>query len=116
MAQNYRDGPQWLPGTVAERRGPLTYLVLTGQDLLWKRHINQQLCASECPGHVTPSSSISPLPHFNTVSSPHTGNEPSQAPPSSDLKPSHLPTLEPDKGVASNLKGNNPGLINTSLP
>ena len=38
LAQNYWAGPRWVPVTVVERRGPLTYLVLTEQDLLWKRH------------------------------------------------------------------------------
>ena len=41
MARNYRYGPKWLPGTVAEVKGPLSYIIQLNSGLLWRRHINQ---------------------------------------------------------------------------
>ena len=41
MVHNYRQGPKWLPGTVAEVKGPLSYVVQLKSGLLWRRHINQ---------------------------------------------------------------------------
>ena len=40
MAKNLRPGPDWVPAVVVERLGPLTYLVETADQLLWKRHID----------------------------------------------------------------------------
>jgi hypothetical protein len=42
LARNYRPGPDWIPGTIVEVLGPVTYTVETedgGQR--WKRHIDQ---------------------------------------------------------------------------
>jgi len=41
MARNYRHGPKWLPGTVAEVKGPLSYIIQLKSGLIWRRHINQ---------------------------------------------------------------------------
>jgi len=41
MVHNYRQGPKWLPGTVAEVKGALSYVVQLKSGLLWRRHINQ---------------------------------------------------------------------------
>ena len=41
MVHNYRQGPKWLPGTVAEVKGPLSYVVQLKSGLLWRRYINQ---------------------------------------------------------------------------
>ena len=41
MAKNYRAGPGWLPGTVIERNGPLSYLIKVNGGQLWRRHIDQ---------------------------------------------------------------------------
>ena len=40
MAKNFRSGPNWLPATVVERLGPLSYLVETADKLLWRRHVD----------------------------------------------------------------------------
>ena len=40
MARNLRPGPEWVPAVVVERLGPLTYLVETTDQLIWKRHID----------------------------------------------------------------------------
>ena len=46
MARNMRPGPDWVPAVVIERLGPLTYLVETTEQKLWKRHVDllQELC------------------------------------------------------------------------
>ena len=38
MACNYRRGPKWLPGVVAE---PLPYIIQINGGALWQKHINQ---------------------------------------------------------------------------
>ena len=46
-------------GTIAEKRGPLTYLVQIREDILWKRHIDQLIQAADTPDDV--SSCASPF-------------------------------------------------------
>ena len=41
MARNLRQGPDWLPCTVVEVLGPVTYLVETEDGQRWKRHADQ---------------------------------------------------------------------------
>ena len=41
MANNLRTGAPWLPGTITERLGPVTYLVQMKTKLTWKRHVDQ---------------------------------------------------------------------------
>ena len=41
MARNYRAGSVWMPGTVVERNGPLSYLIKVNGGQLWKCHIDQ---------------------------------------------------------------------------
>jgi len=40
MARNLRPGPDWVPGVIVERLGPVTYLVEVDQRT-WKRHADQ---------------------------------------------------------------------------
>ena len=40
MVRNLRPGPRWIPGTVVERNGPLSYLVQVNGNQMWKRHID----------------------------------------------------------------------------
>lgn len=35
-----RPGQAWIPGTVVERNGPLSYLVQVSDNRVWKRHID----------------------------------------------------------------------------
>ncbi len=39
MARNIRAGQAWIPGTVIQRTGPLSYVVQVAGKL-WKRHID----------------------------------------------------------------------------
>ena len=41
MARNVRPGPNWIPATIIEVQGPVTYLVLTDDRQVWKRHLDQ---------------------------------------------------------------------------
>ena len=41
MVRNHRDGPDWMPATVIEVLGPITYLVETDSGQKWKRHADQ---------------------------------------------------------------------------
>ena len=41
MVRNHREGPDWLPATVTEVLGPVTYLVETDSGQRWKRHADQ---------------------------------------------------------------------------
>ena len=41
MARNVRPGPNWIPATIVEVQGPVTYLVETDDRQVWKRHLDQ---------------------------------------------------------------------------
>ena len=41
LAQNYRDGPRWVSGTIIQRNSPATYMVKLKSGDVWKRHIDQ---------------------------------------------------------------------------
>ena len=41
LVRNHRDGPDWIPGTIIEVLGPVTYLVETDSGQKWKRHADQ---------------------------------------------------------------------------
>ena len=41
LAQNYRDGPRWVSGTIIQRNSPVTYMVKLKSGVVWKRHIDQ---------------------------------------------------------------------------
>ena len=40
MMKNFRPGSAWLPGTIASKLGPLSYLVETADNQLARRHID----------------------------------------------------------------------------
>ena len=40
MARNWRDGPDWVPGVLIEKLGPLTFKVQTQAGQIWKRHVD----------------------------------------------------------------------------
>ena len=41
MAQNLRPGPNWIPGVIIERAGPLSYVIETEDKQIWKRYVDQ---------------------------------------------------------------------------
>ena len=40
MMKNFRPGPDWIPGTIVSKLGPLSYLVETTDHQLSRRHID----------------------------------------------------------------------------
>lgn len=40
MAKNLRPGPDWVPARVVAKLGPLSYLVETSDNQLWRRHVD----------------------------------------------------------------------------
>ena len=66
LARNFRAGQRWLPGTITERRGPLSYLVQLQQGILCKRHIDQLLEATDspasCPDRIPWDEDSEPVP------------------------------------------------------
>ena len=40
MVRNLRPGPTWIPATIAEQRGPLSYLVTVENGEQWRRHVD----------------------------------------------------------------------------
>ena len=57
MARNWRDGPDWVPGVLIEKLGPLTYKVQTQAGQIWKRHVDhlKGLGRTDCPPVSTDS-------------------------------------------------------------
>ena len=42
LVRNLRDGAKWIPGTIVERTGPVSYRVQVS-DQVWRRHTDQLL-------------------------------------------------------------------------
>ena len=40
MAKNWSTGPEWIPATIVEKLGPLTFRVKTQDGTIWKRHVD----------------------------------------------------------------------------
>ena len=40
MVKNFRAGENWLPATITQQNGPLSYTVCTANGQLWKRHVD----------------------------------------------------------------------------
>ena len=57
MARNWRDGPDWVPGVIIEKLGPLTFKVQTQAGQIWKRHVDhlKGLGQTDCPPVSTDS-------------------------------------------------------------
>ena len=48
-AQNFRDGPDWVPAVVADQVGPLTFLVQLRSGEMWRRHIDSLRAGPDRP-------------------------------------------------------------------
>ena len=40
MVKNFRTGPTWIPGTIVQQLGPLTYMIEVSAGKFWKRHVD----------------------------------------------------------------------------
>ena len=71
MARNYHEGPDWLPGTVLELLGPVTYhMKVNGQ--VWKRHIDQLKILLKPQGTSAPLSRASGTRRIALLHTPDT--------------------------------------------
>ena len=52
LARNLREGPKWVPGTILERTGPVSYRVQV-RDQIWRRHTDQLLSSQVSPTDET---------------------------------------------------------------
>ena len=76
---NHREGPDWIPATVIEVLGPVTYTVETEQGYKWKRHADQMKDWLNSVPHFTqaPSETVSDeLEMAETEGDPPTAVEP----------------------------------------
>ncbi len=46
LARNYREGAKWVPGSVCERTGPVSYQVQVDPRTIWRRHADQLVARS----------------------------------------------------------------------
>ena len=76
---------------IAEKRGPLTYLVQIREDILWKRHVDQIISATDTPDDVSPHSTV-PVP---TVPVPASLPSPLLSPQHSSTTPITPPPSQP---------------------
>ncbi|XP_046565949.1 uncharacterized protein K02A2.6-like [Haliotis rubra] len=58
LARNYREGAKWVPGTVVDKSGPVSYKVQVNPGSVWRRHTDQLLPCSNpvMAGDVSASS------------------------------------------------------------
>ena len=40
MVKNFRAGPTWVPGVIAQQLGPLTYMIEISAGKFWKRYVD----------------------------------------------------------------------------
>ena len=51
MISNLHPGDKWIPGTIIERTGPLSYLVQVAEGKTWKCHIDHLRQMDDSPQH-----------------------------------------------------------------
>ena len=76
LAKNFRSGTKWVPGTITQRLGPVTYLVKVKNDVTWKRHVDQLRSRSEQSNESSSEESES----GTTVAYPNTAPDPDGTP------------------------------------
>ena len=76
MVRNLRPGPTWIPGTIIERSGPLSYVVQVKGEQTWKRHIEHLREVGDTPVEQTvePKSSTDLPPIDESESFPVTSD------------------------------------------
>ena len=80
MVRNLRPGDKWVPSTIIERTGPLSYLVQVGGGKTWKRHIDHLRQMSDSPQEeqmtetTKDSDTLIQFPTSHTASIPESGD------------------------------------------
>lgn len=117
LARNHRPGPDWIPSTVVEVLGPVTYTVETDEGHRWKRHADQikswispprESDRPQAEPESTSDTDLDPLPEDSTPmdsETPETAettveSPPELAPATADSGPASEST-PPDTGVAA---------------
>ena len=59
MIRNLCPGDKWIPGTIIERTGPLSYLVQVAGGQTWKRHIDHLRQMDDSPQHEQTTEEVS---------------------------------------------------------
>ena len=92
--RNYRPGPAWIPGTITQAQGPLTFIVCMENGQLWKRHVDQLKSLStrkptteftidgNQDAEHTPADSVTPSEPTRSQTTTGTGTSPSPPSPS----------------------------------
>jgi len=108
MARNLQPGPKWIPGTVIERNGPLSYLVKVRGEQVWKRHVDMLCEVSDTPMEESVEASnqsdeveepISPP----TVETESSNNSQNQSATESQPGEQNHPTTDADSRVAQDV-------------
>ena len=106
ISRNLLNGPDWVPGVIVERLGPLTYLVHVSSGAFWKRHVNQ--LRTSVDDHVKmPCESGDPLLLLETYMLPgiESKNEGSATlQPMNEHQPPCPSVSKPPQEVTSNLR------------
>ena len=126
-ARNFRDGPTWVPATVSDQLGPLSYLVQLPDGGLWRRHIDQlragcdsppEVVTAQVPGAAEDDFSLMESPDRDTQQQSRSAVETSADTPLPDSTPTVEPmpttpsaTAEPGSNTYD---GNGRGLANSS--
>ena len=81
MVQTFHPGLEWVPGTVKQRLGPLTYQIeANGQ--LWRRHVDHLRCGETTPDTPPSASDDCVFPTTSQQDAPE-----SEPPPDTDQRP-----------------------------
>ena len=108
VAQNYHNGPRWIPGVVIQQLGPLTYSVQIWDSICWRRRIDQLRESSEAVNVDLPDSTPTDLYW------PSVATEPSR-PETVDTESSHSwPTTSSDSTDSHSSVGEPPTALDTS--
>ena len=75
MTRNYRSGPDWIPGTITARKGPVTFTVCVENGQLWKRHVDQLKSLSAMSPQTEFAHSSDSDTDFNMIPTTPTSNQ-----------------------------------------
>lgn len=105
IVKNFGSGPDWVPGTIAQKLGPLTYIVDVSEGRVWKRHVDH---IKELPTRQVPDVETEVELDFDIPRTSSTGTSRVSSPEMSSLaghgttevtsdavSPSSIPTTSP---------------------
>ena len=78
--RNFRDGLHWISGMVADRLGPLTYLIQLPDGTLWRCHVDHVRHGSQADLNASADLTSPPVPEedFSLVPSMTDGGQPTE--------------------------------------